>query len=64
MPPIWLWSALESDSRPTSWNPEFFTPSWTMDVTVSWLRSRTGRVIIPAWQNRHPRVQPRKISTL
>jgi hypothetical protein len=26
-------------------------------------RSRTGRVIIPAWQNRHPRVQPRKIST-
>ena len=28
------------------------------------LRSRTGRVIIPAWQNRQPRVQPRKISTL
>ena len=27
-------------------------------------RSRTGRVIIPAWQNRQPRVQPRKISTL
>ena len=26
-------------------------------------RSRTGRVIIPAWQNRQPRVQPRKIST-
>ena len=24
----------------------------------------TGRVIMPAWQNRHPRVQPRKISTL
>ena len=21
-------------------------------------RSRTGRVIMPAWQNRHPRVQP------
>ena len=27
-------------------------------------RSRTGLVIIPAWQNRQPRVQPRKISTL
>jgi hypothetical protein len=27
-------------------------------------RSRTGRVIMPAWQNRQPRVQPRKISTL
>ena len=27
-------------------------------------RSRTGRVIIPAWQNRQPLVQPRKISTL
>ncbi len=26
-------------------------------------RSRTGRVIIPAWQKRHPREQPRKIST-
>ena len=28
------------------------------------VRSRTGRVIIPAWQKRQPRVQPRKISTL
>ena len=27
------------------------------------LRSRTGRVIMPAWQKRQPRVQPRKIST-
>ena len=26
-------------------------------------RSRTGRVIIPAWQNRQPRVQPRNTST-
>jgi hypothetical protein len=26
-------------------------------------RSRTGLVIIPAWQKRQPRVQPRKIST-
>ena len=30
----------------------------------SMLRSRTGLVIMPAWQNRQPRVQPRKISTL
>ena len=30
---------------------------------VSMLRSRTGRVIMPAWQKRQPRVQPRKIST-
>ena len=27
-------------------------------------RSRTGRVIMPAWQNRQPRVQPRNTSTL
>ncbi len=27
-------------------------------------RSRTGRVIMPAWQKRQPRVQPRKTSTL
>ena len=32
--------------------------------TVVMDRSRTGRVIIPAWQKRQPRVQPRKISTL
>ena len=32
--------------------------------TVVMDRSRTGRVIIPAWQNRQPLVQPRKISTL
>ncbi len=31
--------------------------------TCSSGRSRTGRVIMPAWQNRQPRVQPRKIST-
>ena len=35
-----------------------------MPVIVALLRSRTGRVIMPAWQNRQPRVQPRKISTL
>ena len=36
----------------------------TIAATPVMLRSRTGRVIIPAWQNRQPRVQPRKISTL
>ena len=35
-----------------------------MSLIVVMDRSRTGRVIIPAWQNRQPRVQPRKISTL
>ena len=38
-------------------------PFSTMSPMVSMDRSRTGRVIIPAWQNRQPRVQPRKIST-
>jgi hypothetical protein len=27
-------------------------------------RWRTGRLIMPAWQNRQPRVQPRWISTV
>ena len=39
-------------------------PRSTMSPIVVTMRSRTGRVIIPAWQNRQPRVQPRKISTL
>ena len=30
--------------------------------SVEGLRSLTGRHTIPAWQNRHPRVQPRAIS--
>ena len=38
-------------------------PPCTMAPMVSMLRSRTGLVIMPAWQNRQPRVQPRKIST-
>jgi len=61
---ISLWSALESESRPTSENPVDFRPLLTMLPTVVIDRSRTGRVIIPAWQKRQPRVQPRKISTL
>ncbi len=39
-------------------------PFSTIAPIVVMDRSRTGRVIMPAWQNRHPRVQPRKISTL
>ena len=40
------------------------TPFATIEPIVVMDRSRTGLVIIPAWQNRQPRVQPRKISTL
>jgi hypothetical protein len=61
---ISLWSALDSDSRPTSEKPVDFRPPLTMVPTVVIDRSRTGRVIMPAWQKRQPRVQPRKISTL
>ena len=61
---ISLWSALDSDSRPTSLNPLACSPVSTMAPIVVIDRSRTGRVIMPAWQNRQPRVQPRKISTL
>ena len=59
-----MWSALDSESRPTSSKPVFRMPFSTIAPMVSIDRSRTGRVIIPAWQNRQPRVQPRKISTL
>jgi hypothetical protein len=61
--PISLWSAEDSDSRPTSSKPVARMPLSTMSPIVVIERSRTGRVIIPAWQNRQPRVQPRKIST-
>ena len=57
------WSALDSDSRPTSSYPVFCSPFSTMAAMLVMLRSRTGRVIMPAWQKRQPRVQPRKIST-
>ena len=61
--PISVWSALDSDSSPTSSKPDFRMPFSTMSPIVVIDRSRTGRVIMPAWQNRQPRVQPRKIST-
>ncbi len=57
------WSAELRLSSPTSSNPVASTPWATICLTVSRERSRTGRVIIPAWQKRQPRVQPRKIST-
>src|ERR1700722_5363349 len=61
---ISLWAALDSESSPTSEKPVDWRPALTIFPTVVIERSRTGRVIIPAWQNRQPRVQPRKISTL
>jgi hypothetical protein len=63
MSAISLWSAEDSDSRPTSSNPVESSPRCTISPMPVIERSRTGRVIIPAWQNRQPRVQPRKIST-
>ncbi len=57
------WSAEDSDSRPTSSKPVAFRPFSTISPMPVMLRSRTGRVIMPAWQKRQPRVQPRKIST-
>ena len=57
-------SALDSDVSATSSYPVRRRPSRTIVRTCSSGRSRTGRVIIPAWQKRQPRVQPRKISTL
>ncbi len=58
------WSALDRLSRPTSSKPVAARPFSTIAPIPWMLRSRTGRVIIPAWQNRQPRVHPRKISTL
>src|ERR1035438_7216967 len=57
-------SSVNRDSSPTSSKPLAATPWATIAPIVVMDRSRTGLVIIPAWQNRQPRVQPRKISTL
>ena len=59
-----LKSAVESEVRVTSSYPVRRRPSATIVLTWSAGRSRTGRVIMPAWQNRQPRVQPRNTSTL
>jgi len=63
MRPISEWSALDSESNPTSSRPVAASPPSTMRPIASMPRSRTGRVTMPAWQNRQPRVHPRKIST-
>ena len=63
MSAISLWSAEDSDSSPTSSKPVAASPRSTISPMPVMDRSRTGLVIMPAWQNRHPRVQPRKIST-
>ena len=63
MSPISVWSAEDRESRPTSSKPVAFRPFSTMSPMPVMERSRTGRVIMPAWQKRQPRVQPRKIST-
>jgi hypothetical protein len=57
------WSALDSERRPTSSNPVAARPVSIISPIPVMDRSRTGRVIMPAWQKRQPRVQPRKIST-
>ncbi len=60
---IWVWSVVESEiseisSMPVAWSP------LSTSSTICWAGfSRTGRLIIPAWQKRQPRVQPRMIST-
>ena len=56
-------SAVESEVKVTSSWPLQASPWLTISLTCSAGRSRTGRVIIPAWQKRQPRVQPRKTST-
>ncbi len=38
--------------------------SWAMATSSSAGRGRTGRRIMPAWQKRQPRVQPRMISSV
>ncbi len=56
-------SAVDSEVSVTSSWPLQAKPSLTISLTCSAGRSRTGRVIMPAWQKRQPRVQPRKTST-
>ena len=58
------WSALDSDEQADLLEAGGLAgPCSTISPMPVMLRSRTGRVIMPAWQNRQPRVQPRKIST-
>ena len=57
------WSALTEAEQADLLITGLGQPLATISPMPVRLRSRTGRVIIPAWQNRQPRVQPRKIST-
>ena len=56
-------SAVDRLVSATSSYPVRRSPSDTIVRTWSAGRSRTGRVIMPAWQKRQPRVQPRNTST-
>ena len=58
-----MWSVEESETSETSSSPVACSPRSTSS-TICWAGfSRTGRLIMPAWQKRQPRVQPRMIST-
>ena len=61
--PIWEWSVEESDVRLTSSYPVSLSPVRTDSTMLSAVRSLTGLYIMPAWQNRQPRAQPRRTST-
>ena len=60
---ICVWSVLDSETSDTSSSPVESSPRSTSSSTCWPGFSRTGRLIMPAWQNRQPRVQPRMIST-
>ena len=57
------WSVVESDVSDTSSCPVSARPSRAAATTCSAGRSRTGRYVMPAWQKRQPRAQPRSTST-
>src|ERR1700690_1138404 len=53
----------DKESKANSSKPVALMAASEASTISSTLRSRTGRVIMPAWQNLQPRVQPRMIST-
>src|ERR1700690_3755011 len=53
----------DNESKANSSMPVALMAASAVSTISSTLRSRTGRVIMPAWQNRQPRVHPRMIST-
>ena len=59
----WEWSVVESDVSEISLWPLARSPSTPHETTCSAGRSRTGRYVMPAWQNRQPRAQPRSTSS-